>query len=324
MAWNLPEHVLAPSHSPHSARLASPCAGLGVWLSLVVVKVCGLLLPRSLNPGFRVSSMCPGMPPFSIRAFPARTSRSRGFMVPVSLSPTRTLEFTSSARRCRALSNAGACRLRHDDRVRRGTGSGSSSTRFSPAFRCQAVVDGKTAALVSTEQLFRSPNIVTALTTPDRLQLRRLADSRFAFSPPRLWAVLAGFLYCLELLAGGRRMEAVAAPGGSRLAVISGGAGSFGQARQSLTLPMRRRPGDAPGTCNIGAYYLIDRHRPSRPLAPGLHSAAFGLKHAFDGRGGSPPGGYSPFGRAFLSGSARGRCGSGGARHHHHDLTALT
>ena len=283
----------------------------------------------------------------------ARFRRGRleveGFVMPVSLSPARTLEFRIlGAEGVVALSATLALvDLRHDDTLRQGYRFRFElDARFSPGtFRCQAVADGKTVPLVVHWGIFfpiPKPYRHAALTTPDGLQLRRLADGGFAVARPsaagRIWRELC---YCLELLRGRTAEEwtavalRTAVHGWRQVAtrrhwIFSDKLdnpfdSAYATAHALVTAPAFTRT-------RLRAYYLCARDRPlTRRLDPGIRPMRhLTLKHAFlyltAEANITSEGGYSPFSRRasfyqdLLACQVRVWSGHGII---HHDLTAL-
>jgi hypothetical protein len=283
----------------------------------------------------------------------ARFRRGRldiqGFVPPLAQPPPATLAFSIRRGGGGAVLSitAGLTKFRHDGDLRQGYRFRFElDSRFLPgAFRCQAGADREAVPLVVHWGTFfpiPKPYRHAALTTPDGLQLRRLADGRFAIARPaavaRFWRE---FLYCLELLRGRTAEEWTAVA--LRLAVhvwrrvsrrrhwvfsdkLDNPFDSAYAAAQALVTAPEFKP------ANIGAYYLIDRHRPiTRRLDPGIRPMRhLTLKHAFlyltAEANITSEGGYSPFSRRasfyqdLLACQVRVWSGHGII---HHDLTAL-
>ena len=283
----------------------------------------------------------------------ARFRRGRldiqGFVPPLVQPPPPTLDFGILRASGGAVlsETVGLSALRHDGMIRQGYRFRFEiDSRFSPgAFRCQAVVDGKTIPLViHWGTLFPIPKSYrhAALTTPDGLQLRRLADGGFAVERPsaagRLWQELR---FCLELL-GHRTSEECTAVMLRTAARIWRACSkrrhwifsdkldnpfdsAYATAHALVTAPELKRTG-------IRAYYLVARDRPLlRPLAAGIRPMRhLTLKHAFlyltAEANITSEGGYSPFSRLasfyqdLLACQVRVWSGHGII---HHDLTAL-
>lgn len=244
----------------------------------------------------------------------------QGFVPPVSQPPPPTRGFRVVDREGIAVlsETLPLVELRHDGAVRQGYRFRFElDARFPPgAFRCQAVAAGEAMPLVVHWGTFfpiPKPYRHAALTTPDGLQLRRLADGRFAIArPSAAGRFRREFLYCLELLRGRTAEEWTAVA--LRLAVhvwrrvsrrrhwvfsdkLDNPFDSAYAVAQALVTAPEFKP------ANIGAYYLIDRDRPvTRPLAPGLRTMRhLTLKHALlyltAEVNVTSEGGYSPFSR---------------------------
>ena len=283
----------------------------------------------------------------------ARFRRGRldiqGFVPPLAQPPPATLAFSIRRGGGGAVLSitAGLTKFRHDGDLRQGYRFRFElDARFSPGtFRCQAVADGKTVPLVVHWGIFfpiPKPYRHAALTTPDGLQLRRLADGGFAVARPsaagRIWRELC---YCLELLRGrtaeewtavalrtavhGRRQVATRRHWIFSDKLDNPFDSAYATAHALVTAPAFTRT-------RLRAYYLCARDRPlTRRLDPGIRPMRhLTLKHAFlyltAEANITSEGGYSPFSRRasfyqdLLACQVRVWSGHGII---HHDLTAL-
>lgn len=272
-----------------------------------------------------------------------------GFVAPVSLSPARTLEFRIiGSNGIAVLSETLALvEIRHDGAVRRGYRFRFEfGSRFPPdAYRCQAVAEGVAFPLV----MHLGPNFPiprgyrhAAFTMPDGLQLRCLADGRFAVARHAAASRFKQELrFCLELLRGRTSEEWTAVA--LRMAVRvwrrcstrrhwifsdkldNPFDSAYATAHALVSMP-------DPGPGRPRAHYLVARDRPvARQLAPGIEPVRhLSLRHAFLHLAAeaniTSEDGYSPFGKAtdlyrdLLGRQVRVWSGHGII---HHDLTAL-